>query len=170
MVDSVRDRLRGNTSKHTFNLVAVINEIVEFNRYRNVGSPVALHWEAPMQRGEFQYFGDPLRLSQIITIVVTNAIDAYADLTKSAKHAAVMIELTRQDGGFRISITDHGRGIPRNRREKLFKAVSSSKKGGMGLGLYLAKQILEAHFGGTIELSPATDRTEFIILLPQRDS
>lgn len=171
MVDSVRERLRGNTSEHTFNLAAVITEIVEFNRYRHVGSSVSLKWQIPTPRGEFQYFGDPLRLSQVITILVTNAIDAYEqDRTASHHRAVVNISLQKEAGTFYIRVIDYGRGVPSSQRQKLFKEVSSSKKGGMGIGLYLAKHILETQFGGTLELSPADDRTEFIIVLPKESS
>jgi signal transduction histidine kinase len=169
MVDSVRDRLRGTTSQHAFNLVTVISEIVEFNRYRHVGSPVKLQWEAPRQRHNFQYFGDPLRLSQIITIVVTNAIDAYsADNKQKPQKATVVVTLEKAASDSIIRIIDYGRGISAAQREKLFKEVSSSKQEGMGIGLYLAKQMLQTQFRGSIELSPATGRTEFIISLPQK--
>lgn len=69
-----------------------------------------------------------------------------------------------------IRISDWGRGIAKSKRKQLFKPHHSSKKTGLGLGLYIAKQIAEMQFGGTIALSPRTDQTEFIVKLRLPDS
>lgn len=170
MVDGVRDRLKGQNSEHPFNLAAVISEIVDYNRYRHASSAVKIDWQKPKQLGSFQYFGDPLRLSQIVSIVVANAIDAYRQQESQAKQPTVTIMLESTADNYVIHIVDQGRGISKVQREKLFKQVSSTKKDGMGIGLYLAKQMLESQFAGTIQLASATDHTEFIISLPKERS
>ena len=65
-----------------------------------------------------------------------------------------------------IRISDWGKGIPESRRKKLFTVHHSTKKSGLGLGLYIAKQIVEMQFLGTIVLRPVSDHTEFIVKLP----
>ena len=169
MVTSVRDRLKGTASDQAFNLAATIDEIVEFDRYKRGDAAIRLVWEAPKPTSDYSYSGDPLRLSQIVAIVVSNAVEAYAT-DKSAtpqKPAVVDIRLDQTSTHFTIHVTDYGVGITAKRRKTLFHPYTSTKKTGMGIGLYLAKQMIEANFSGTIKLSPDLARTEFIISLPR---
>lgn len=170
MVDSVRDRLRGNNNIQTFSIPKIITEVVDFNRYRNPASNVRIIWKAPEHKNEYTYHGDPLRLSHVITIIVANAVDAYqldANSTKQIASPQVTITLEQTDTQYVIHVIDYGRGINNEQRERLFKQISSSKKGGMGIGLRIAKEMLETQFKASIALSPLTDRTEFIISLPK---
>lgn len=79
-------------------------------------------------------------------------------LRNAAVHAGddctVTIELTKSDNKVRIRISDNGKGIASEVRERLFQKGVSTKGG--GLGLYLSKQVVET-MGGTIELAPSRD-------------
>ncbi len=82
--------------------------------------------------------------------------------------------LTRVGDVAEIQVADHGPGIPEDARERIFerfeRAASSRHYGGMGIGLYVARQIVNAH-GGTID---ATNRAcggaTLNIRLPIRDN
>jgi signal transduction histidine kinase len=56
---------------------------------------------------------------------------------------------TSKKGGVDVSVSDAGHGIPAERLPGIFDSFASSKKDGMGLGLSIARSIVEAH-GGTI--------------------
>src|SRR5690606_9390477 len=70
----------------------------------------------------------------------------------------------------RLEVQDHGIGIPASDRERIFerfeRAVPTRNFGGLGLGLYIVRQIVQAH-GGRIELaSEDGDGTTFAVTLP----
>ncbi|HET7770444.1 MAG TPA: HAMP domain-containing sensor histidine kinase, partial [Chloroflexota bacterium] len=108
---------------------------------------------------------DRLRLEQVLTNLITNAY----------KHggAGGRIELAvrgAQRGHVSLSVRDFGPGIPAVHRERVFDRFFQSgpeaKAGGLGLGLYITRQIVELH-GGRIEVScPVGGGTLFAITLP----
>jgi signal transduction histidine kinase len=112
-------------------------------------------------------FGDSVQFAQIITVVVSNALEAYKDLpAKDGKPKIVNVDFSVTDKQITIRVIDFGKGIDREHRSLLFEPFNSSKKQGMGVGLYIAKTMLTDHFQGDVQLNPATDRTEFDITLP----
>lgn len=86
--------------------------------------------------------GDRQKLTQVLVNLVRNALQA------TAQWRSVSIEATRKNGTVIIAVEDEGPGIPRELRENLFKPFVSSKgEGGMGMGLYMAKLIVDSHQG-----------------------
>lgn len=166
LINNTRQRLHGGTQKRTFDIVRKISETVDFLHYKAVERDVTIKWQPPI--GSWKYAGDPDSFGQVIAILISNAIDAYNNIPHSDEHHVV---LTLQPSNTHISIRveDWGKGITRSRRKLLFKPHHSTKKSGLGLGLYIAKQIVEMQFLGTMALSPKTDHTEFVIRLPHND-
>ena len=69
-----------------------------------------------------------------------------------------------------ISVRDHGAGVPTEHRARLFERFyqAHADRSGMGLGLYVSRQIVERH-GGTIYAEfPADGGTRFVVSLPVR--
>ena len=108
------------------------------------GSTLAMRAEQPVIG-----WWDPYRLEQVVTNLLTNAI-------KFGERSPIEITITGEDGVARLSVTDHGIGIPAEVQAQLFerfsRGVSSQHYGGLGLGLYITRTIVEAH-GGRIRLS-----------------
>jgi signal transduction histidine kinase len=163
LVDAVRDRLHGRTISDIYNLADSIGEVVEFAKYKSTGSRVGLTWKDPKDKKIFNYLGDPIKFSQVVTILVNNAVEASS---KKKGVSSVLIHLEHTGNNIIIKVTDHGVGIKQSERKHVFKSTYTTKSSSMGIGLYLAKQIVESQFAGTLELSKATDRTEFVITLP----
>ncbi|MDC3962363.1 AAA family ATPase [Polyangium jinanense] len=92
---------------------------------------------------------DPYRLEQVVTNLLTNAI-------KFGKEKPIEITIGIDGQLARLSVTDHGIGIPDEVQAHLFqrfhRGVSSRHYGGLGLGLYITRTIVEAH-GGRISVS-----------------
>ncbi len=83
----------------------------------------------------------------------------------------VRVEIRPRIGGIRVNISNTGSEIPPDKQEKIFRkfyqADESHKKEGNGVGLAIAKRIVELH-GGSITVESGHDVTTFSVLLPQK--
>jgi len=87
---------------------------------------------------------------------------ALANLIENAVQAspagtAVAVSLATTDGGVVIRIRDRGAGLPAEVRERLFAPHVTTKPGGAGMGLFLARQLIEGIQGGRLALADAVD-------------
>ncbi len=107
---------------------------------------------------------DRVHLEQAITNLVLNA-------SKYAPGTVIALSVEGSSDRARLSVTDHGIGIAAEDLSRIFgrfeRVRSPTNVGGLGLGLFLARQIIVAH-GGTLEVEsrPGT-RTSFVIDLPR---
>ncbi len=109
-------------------------------------------------------FGDRIQLQQVVLNLVRNAMDAIAETHRSDGHIQVRAHLADQGRAIEISVIDNGAGVPAGRA--LFEPLSSSKADGIGLGLSICANIVQAH-GGRIWLQSSQDgTTEFRFSLP----
>lgn len=171
VVDSTRERLHGSTKEKTFNIIQKTSEVVSFLNYKAAKAGVVIDWYPPAR--SLKYTGDQACFCQIIAIVTSNAIEAYNLPDNEAaqkKVRRVVVTMQRDKSHIIILINDWGRGIPKKEREELFKLSHSTKKTGLGLGLFIARQMVETNFSGTIELDLKSDHTEFIIKLPRANA
>lgn len=115
-------------------------------------------------------FGDPVRLAQVVGNLLVNAVK----YTPSG--GKISLDLTVVDGRARISVQDDGIGIAPEMLDKifgLFTQVDSSNtraQGGLGIGLTLAKTLVEMHGGGIEAESAGPARgSAFTVYLPLTD-
>ena len=106
---------------------------------------------------------DPLRIEQVVANLVTNAI-------KYGRGKPIELSVTRNGSVARLRVRDHGIGVPAEERERIFdrftRAVSLREYGGLGLGLFISKDIVEAH-GGTIRvMTESGEGATFEVELP----
>jgi len=102
---------------------------------------------------------DPAQLQQVLTNLLTNAVQAIAG------KGEIVITGRRNGSQDMITIQDNGPGIPSETRTRIFEPLFSTKAKGTGLGLTICRQIVEKH-GGTIDLVDSTHGAVFRIVLP----
>jgi PAS domain S-box-containing protein len=89
---------------------------------------------------------DPVHLQQVVLNLVLNGMEAMAGMPEERRR--VIVRTGRGDNGsVKIAVADSGAGIPEDRLPKLFEPFFTTKKDGMGMGLSIARTIVEAHFG-----------------------
>jgi PAS domain S-box-containing protein len=124
------------------------------------GSTITLHGEEPVI-GRW----DPTRINQVLSNLVSNAIKF-----GNGKAIHVRISSDLAAGYVQISVQDHGIGIAPEMQENIFEcfqqATPSHRIKGLGLGLYIVRQIVEAH-GGSIRVeSKLGQGSTFTVALP----
>jgi signal transduction histidine kinase len=107
--------------------------------------------------------GDPVQFQQVMINLIINALDASAG--RPAGERRVQVSTADAPEGVQIRIRDFGHGIAPEDLPRLFDSFFTTKSGGMGLGLSIARSIVEAH-GGAITAFNLADGAEFCVTLP----
>jgi signal transduction histidine kinase len=111
---------------------------------------------------------DPLRIEQVLTNLLDNAI-------KYSPHGgSVEVEAAVRPSApdaVEVSVRDHGLGIPPSRRGQIFERfyqaeAAGTYAAGMGLGLYISRQIVDLHGGCIAAEFPDDGGTRFVVTLP----
>src|SRR5690606_32928118 len=110
-------------------------------------------------------YWDPLRIDQVIDDLLSNAI-------KYGEGNPIELAIERDEDRARIVVADQGIGISRADQKRIFdrfeRAVSARYYGGFGLGLWITRQVVEAH-GGTIHVESELGKgSVFTVELPLR--
>lgn len=110
--------------------------------------------EAPLNSDLFEW---------VVENLLKNALDAMED-----GHGRIEIEASRVSDRVRIDVSDTGKGIDRRQWKNVFRPGYSTKKRGWGLGLSLAKRVVEDYHGGSLTLAASRpgEGTTFRIEIP----
>lgn len=103
-------------------------------------------------------------IQQVLLNLVNNSIQALEN--SSQGHKKLTIEGVHTEGGIRISVADNGDGITTDTQSQLFELLSSNKRNGMGLGLWLCKHIVTRHGGSIWFESNLGGGAKFLVQLP----
>lgn len=121
--------------------------------YVRCGEPLPGSWDKP-------------RIEQIVHNLVMNALQFAGSAGK------ITVDLARHEGAARLSVRDHGPGVPERERRTIFApyARTSSRhvKQSLGLGLYVVREIVSAHHGRVWVEPTKGGGATFIVELPMR--
>ena len=108
--------------------------------------------------------GDRIQLQQVILNLVLNGVEAMKDTSRESR--TISIRTARVDQFAELSVSDRGPGIPEDKLKQVFEPFYSSKAEGMGMGLSIARTIIEAHNGFISASNREHGGASFTIRLP----
>lgn len=150
-----------------FSLHALVTEVMEMVRLEAAGE-IAFINSVP---ADFSIWADQEQMFRVLMNLIRNAAEALGSMKiTGARPKRIQVVSRLDDGKAIIDVADTGPGVPPGARAKLFIPFSSSRSGGSGLGLVIAKDLVKGH-GGTIMLIPNNAEdihgSRFRISLPQ---
>ena len=127
----------------TFDLNDLVRETLEVVASLAAGRKVEL--DTLITPAALPILGDRIQLQQVILNLVVNGIDAMKDTP--SENRIISIRTSRVENFAELSVSDRGHGIPEDKLKEVFEPFDTSKAEGMGMGLSIARTIVEAHNG-----------------------
>lgn len=107
---------------------------------------------------------DKMQITRVVTNLVKNAIQAIGE----TKNPSVEIKVSQEENNVIITVADNGKGISDETKDKVFEPKFTTKTSGMGLGLPMIKNIIEA-YNGTISFTSIENKgTVFTVIIPKK--
>lgn len=147
------------------NVNEVVKDAVEYFRKRTPSIYGKIEFEERYNDGVLAVFANRLLLGWAIENLLKNSVEA---LDKGTGKIIIVTRLNQVQNAVEIIVSDNGHGIPGGIQRKIFTPGFTTKKRGWGLGLSLAKRIVEEYHYGKLEFveSRPYERTTFAISLP----
>jgi signal transduction histidine kinase len=112
-------------------------------------------------KNEPKMVADAEKMRRILINLIENAIDAMP------KRGKLTIESRESDGGVEISLSDNGAGMSKETLERIWNPLFTTKAKGIGLGLAIAKRLVEAQGGSIAVQSTQGTGTTFTVRIPK---
>jgi len=112
--------------------------------------------------------GDQVLLQQVLVNLVMNAIDAMAETPRPRRRLTISVDVRRDDVA--VSVQDTGTGLPPHVAETLFTPFVTTRPDGIGIGLTIARTILDAHGGTIVARNNPDGGATFTLTLRRRDA
>ena len=126
-----------------FDLNEVVQETIRFFSALAIGRKFQM--VSAITPEALPVLGDRIQLQQVILNLVMNGIDAMKDTP--SEYRIISIRTSRAANFAELSVSDRGPGIPEDKLKVVFEPFYTSKPEGMGMGLSIARTIIEAHNG-----------------------
>lgn len=162
--------LATHLSRELVEVNAVVKQAVE------EGIPCDCHLELHLDLAEGlpKIYADPGKLLRALTELIENSVvhqegGGYLRLRTglAGEKELSYFPFLRRNGGFvKIELEDHGPGIPKENKAKIFTPFFTTRAKGMGLGLSIVKGIVEAHGGAITEIGEEGKGARFLLLFP----
>ena len=156
------ERIGREPRRDAVNVAELVDRVATSFRARVPKLAHAVTIEVVPVRAAVDVRGDAVLLEWALEVLVKNAIDALAGRGGVITLAAE----PRGRGGACLRVADDGPGIPRELRGRIFEPGFSTKTSGWGIGLSLARRIVEENHGGTLQLAAVDRGAAFEIILP----
>ena len=147
--------------REELDLVEIAGEVIDrFRGQAAAAQSSIVLWAPARARGRW----DRMRLDQVLSNLLSNAI-------KYGRGKPIAVEIAVESGRAIVAVRDRGIGIAVPDLDRIFgrfeRAVPSRHYGGLGLGLYIANEIVRAHGGEILVESRRGEGSTFKVVLPQ---
>jgi signal transduction histidine kinase len=160
--DRIIDELLGLTRVQDLQLTDTPMDEWLANVLSDTPPPEGIEVESQLQAG-LSVKIDRERLRQCLCNLLTNAYQAIDQSETTRNHGRVRVSTRTQNKSFEIHIADNGVGFDPKESEKLYEPLFSTKGFGVGLGMPIAKQIIEQH-GGNIAIQGKPGQGATVVL------
>jgi PAS domain S-box-containing protein len=159
--------VKKNGLNESIDLNSVIHEVVTVARNEIYNGGVKLRLE--MASDLPSVVGDRVQLQQVVLNLLTNAVQAMS--TVDIRSRELLLRTQIDDGGqLLVTFRDSGVGIDPTKKERIFEAFYTTKSGGMGMGLWISRSIIQNHGGRLWVVSNDDLGATFLFTLPRRAS
>jgi signal transduction histidine kinase len=159
------ERIGNPAKREPVGLGALTDRVAGYFRPRlpKRANPIELRLEAPGMGP--MVVGDAVLLEWTLEALVKNAIDAL-----QGRAGTIILRVGAEQGMGEIRVIDDGPGVARDIRRTLFEPGITTKEGGWGIGLALARRVVEDAHRGTLTLEPTDKGASFVIRIPLAES
>lgn len=165
-IEAARRQIQQQEQRQLFSVNQEIEESLAILKYKLIKRHVAIEYAAEVG---ITTFGNALKFQQIITNIISNAIDAYDQSERPIKERRIVLKLQTINKTIEVTVKDWGIGIAPTEQDKIFEPFFTTKNTdrGTGIGLSFAKEMLELDFNGRISVLSRVNRgTTFLLQLP----
>ena len=165
VIQGIRNMVRKRETSHSLiGMNEVIRDLLRIVRADAMARKVSLVAEIDANAGVVR--GDRVQLLQVLLNLTINAFEALSVIRLDARRVVIRAERVN-DGKICVSVRDGGPGFPPGIGDHLFEAFFSTKAEGTGMGLAIARSIIDAH-GGTLSGKNCDDGGAlFTVCLPE---
>jgi len=165
LVLSVRNQIQQQETKNIYHPSDEIKASLDNLQYKATAHQVSFIFKPNRQ---ITTFGNPIRFFQVVSNLVSNAIDAYYEVTRKTNRK-IIINLKKDKKYITLMVQDFGSGIDPKNINKIYSPLFTTKgpEKGVGVGLYISRNIVEKELFGSIKVkSKINQGTTFFIKFP----
>ena len=140
------------------NLNTTVEHAVMLARQQVLSQPIKIELKQAADLPEVEHDSD--RIHQVLLNLLLNAVQAMEGA------GTIRVKIGSRDGCASVTVSDTGRGIPEDQLAHIFRPFYTTRGNGTGLGLSLARRIVEDHHGRISVTSEVGKGTKFEVLLP----
>jgi signal transduction histidine kinase len=172
LVVAVRKQLAREETRTVFLIDEEIRHVIGVLSHKAQKAKVGLRFTPCNSSTEVHIFGDPIKFNQVVLNLVANGIDACIEfLPSGVSERWVRISVSEEPEVIAMLVEDNGVGIPEHHMDKIFEPFFTTKANGqgIGIGLSMAKRIVEKDFGGLLTAQSEVGKgASFRVHLPVR--
>ena len=166
IIHGIRQFIRkGEETRSSVDLNGVIEEVLQLLHSDLVTRAIKI--ERRMAASLSPIEADPVQMQQVLINLIVNSVEAMQ--ASPPERRRIIISSEQANGSALVAVRDFGVGLPADNPEKIFSHFFSTKPEGLGMGLAIARSMVEAH-GGELTAESLPDGSRFSFSLPAEGS